>query len=197
MRRVWAALVGVILAPVRGLFRVGLRRYGRRYDYDPTYLEAMLDQAPGAFLAFSGVMMAAGYRSVAPPAAWFAAKLVGAVSEDCGPCTQLVVNMAREVGVDGRELRAVLERDADAMSPEVRAAVRFAEAIVGRTAEEDAARDEIRALWGEAGVVDLTLALSVGRVFPMTKAGLGFARECRLVQVGATPVVVRHAQLAG
>jgi hypothetical protein len=191
--RLAAALFRILFAPFRPLVLAGLRRYGRRYDYDTSYLEAVLDRAPAAFLLFSGILPIASYRSTAPASAWFAAKLVGAVSEDCGPCTQLVVNMAREAGVPGEALRAVLERDAAAMDDDVSVAVRFAEAVIGRTADEDDAREAVRARWGDGGVVDLALGIAVGRVFPMTKAGLGYAKECRLVQVGATPVVVRHA----
>ena len=182
-----------LFAPFRALAHAALRRFGRRYDYYTAYLSAMLEASAGSFLAFSLLLPASSYRSSAPVAAYFTAKLVGAVSEDCGPCAQLVVNMAREAGVAEDELRAVLEREPDRMSADARAAFRFAEALVGRTPDEDPARDAVRALWGDAGVVDLALALAVGRVYPMTKAGLGFARECRLVQVGATPVIVRHA----
>lgn len=191
--RIAAALFRVLFAPFRPLVRAGLRRYARRYDYDASYLEALVDRAPVPFLLFTGILPVASYRSTAPAAAWYAAKIVAAVSEDCGPCTQLVVNMAREHHVPDDALRAVLERDTSAMDDDVRLAVRFAEAVIGRTSDEDDARDAVRARWGDEGVVDLALGIAVGRVFPMTKAGLGFAKECRLVRIDAAPVVVRHA----
>jgi hypothetical protein len=40
------------------------------------------------------------------------------------------------------------------------------------------------------GVIDLTLALQMGRVFPMVKAGLGYAKECRRVRVDGDHVDV-------
>jgi hypothetical protein len=44
--------------------------------------------------------------------------------------------------------------------------------------------------WGEKGVIDLTFSLQLGRMFPMVKAGLGFAKECRRVTVGDKAVDV-------
>jgi len=59
---------------------------------------------------------------------------------------------------------------------------------------EDEFRDAVRAQWGEKGVIDLTLALQLGRIFPMVKAGLGYAKECRRVTVDGHNVdVVKQA----
>ena len=59
---------------------------------------------------------------------------------------------------------------------------------------EDEFRDAVRAQWGQKGVIDLTLALQMGRMFPMVKAGLGYAKECRRVTVDGQNVdVVKQA----
>jgi len=67
--------------------------------------------------------------------------------------------------------------------------------MVRRAVEaEDGFRDAVRAQWGEKGVIDLTLALQLGRIFPMVKAGLGYAKECRRVTVDGHNVdVVKQA----
>ena len=67
-----------------------LRATAERYGYDTSYLEMMLKEAPAAFFKFATVMKAASHREVVPVEAEFAAKIVGALAEDCGPCTQLV-----------------------------------------------------------------------------------------------------------
>ena len=51
-------------------------------------------------------------------------------------------------------------------------------------------RDAIRARWGEKGVIELAMALQVGRIFPMLKLALGFARECRRISVAGDQVDV-------
>ena len=76
-----------------------------------------------------------------------------------------------------------------------RSGFRFADAVARRSAdEEDEFRDAVRAQWGQKGVIDLTLALQMGRMFPMVKAGLGYAKECRRVTVDGNNVdVVKQA----
>ena len=71
-----------------------LRAFSKRYGYDASYMEMMLKESPGAFFKFVPVMKAAAHREVVPLEAAFAAKITGAVAEDCGPCTQLTVDMA-------------------------------------------------------------------------------------------------------
>lgn len=176
------------------LARTMLRAFRKRYDYDTSYLDYMLDKAPDAFFKFARINKIARYRQVVPPEAYFAAKLVGALAEDCGPCTQLVVDMALEKKVPGDQIEAILNRKSAAMNDDTVLAFRFADAVVRRSGAEDEAREAVRALWGDRGVIELTLALQIGRMFPMLKAGLGFARECRRVTVGQNNVdVVKQA----
>jgi hypothetical protein len=174
--------------------RLFLKTMARRYDYDVTYMLALLDQSPSAFAKFAKLFALARHRESAPRSAVYAAKLAGALFEDCGPCSQLVINMAREAGVAADQIEAVLTRRPEAMSPDTALGFRFAEAILRRACEEDEVREAVRAQWGEKGVIDLTLALQIGRVFPMLKAGLGYAKECRRVSIDGRSVdVVKRA----
>jgi hypothetical protein len=174
--------------------RRALRAFAGRYGYDVSYLETLLNESPSAFFKFAPLMKASAHREVVPVEASFAAKITGGLAEDCGPCTQLVVDMALEAGMAKDQIEAVLRRDPRAMSDTTRLAFRFADAVVRRATEEDEFRDAVRAQWGQKGVIDLTLALQMGRMFPMIKAGLGYARECRRVTVDGHNVdVVKQA----
>ena len=171
-----------------------LRAFRQRYSYDTSYLEMMLRESPAAFFKFAPVTKASSHREAVPAAASFAAKLVGALAEDCGPCTQLCVDMALEAGMARDQIEAVLHRDPRAMSDTTRLAFRFADAVARRSADDEEFRDAVRAQWGQKGVIDLTLALQMGRMFPMVKAGLGYAKECRRVTVDGRDVdVIKQA----
>lgn len=161
-----------------------LEAFGERYDYDVSYMEHLLDVAPIAYEEFAGLTALSLHNQAAPRNALFAAKLVGALVEDCGPCVQLVVDMAREAGMPGDQIEAVLTRAGESMDNDTAIGFAFADAIVRRIPAEDDARDAVRAQWGDAGVIDLTLSLQIGRVFPMIKAGLGYAKSCRRVRIG-------------
>ena len=171
-----------------------LRAFAKRYGYDVSYLLMMLNCSPSAFFKFAPVMKASAHREAVPIDASFAAKIVGALAEDCGPCTQLVVDMAQEAGMPKDQIEAVLRRDPRAINDATTLVFRFADAVVRRSADDDEFRDAVRAQWGQKGIIDLTLALQLGRMFPMVKAGLGYAKECRRVTVDGHNVdVVKQA----
>src|SRR5450631_4484223 len=111
-----------------------LHATSKRYDYDTSYLEMMLKESPSAFFKFASLMKAAAHREVVPVDASFAAKRVGALAEDCGPCTQLCVDMALEAGMSRDQIEAVLRRDRRAMNSDTGLGFRFADAVVRRSA---------------------------------------------------------------
>src|SRR5262249_8550752 len=111
-------------------------------SYDASYLRDVLDADPRALLAFSKAAGISNYRKDVPPAVYCAAGLVGAMAEDCGPCTQLGLDMAQRAGVDPAVLRAVVARDFEAMPEGVALAVRFAEASLRHAPAADELREE-------------------------------------------------------
>jgi hypothetical protein len=174
--------------------RRSLRAFAKRYGYDVSYLEMLLNESPAAFFNFAPLMKAAAHREAVPIEASFAAKIVGALAEDCGPCTQLVVDMALEAGMAKDQIEAVLRRDPRAMNEATALGFRFADAVARRSTDDEEFRDAVKGQWGQKGVIDLTMALQLGRVFPMVKAGLGYAKECRRVTVSGHNVdVVKQA----
>ncbi|MEH2514073.1 alkylhydroperoxidase family enzyme [Nitrobacteraceae bacterium AZCC 1564] len=176
------------------IMRRVLRAFSKRYNYDASYLEMMLDEAPSAFFEFAKIEAVSRHREVVPVEAYFAAKLVGALKEDCGPCVQLVVDMALEAGMPNNQLEAVLRGDVAAMTAPTAIAFRFAQAVEQRSPDENEYRDVVRAEWSDKGVIELTLALTISRVFPMLKAGLGYAAQCRRIAVeGQNVDVVKQA----
>jgi alkylhydroperoxidase family enzyme len=171
-----------------------LRATRKRHGYDTGYLEFLLKQSPSAFFKFAALNKAANHREVVPVDASFTARLVGVMAENCGPCTQLVVDMALKAGMPKDQIEAVLRRDPKAMNEATVLAFRFADAVVRRFTNDDEYRDAVRAEWGEKGIIDLTMTLQTSRLFPMVKAALGYAKECRRVSVDGHDVdVVKQA----
>jgi len=161
----------------------GLEQFRERYDYDVSYMKYMLKTSPNAFFKFAKIMDASKHHEAAPLEALYAAKLVGAIIEDCGPCVQLVVKMAGEAGMDAGQIKAVLKRDIETMNEDTALGFQFADTLVRRAYNADDVRDVVRTAWGDAGVIDLALALQIGRLFPMVKAALGYATTCHRVKI--------------
>src|SRR5579871_264445 len=156
---VYASLPNKEFAMRKWFARRYLQTYRNRYNYDTSYMEMVLDEAPDAFFKFAKIFGIANYRKVVPVEAMYAAKLTGAMHEDCGPCTQLVVDMALEAGVANNQIEAVLKGKCADMSDATTLGYRFAKAVCERSIAEDEARDAVRAEWGNQGVIELALGL--------------------------------------
>ncbi|MEK6806928.1 MAG: hypothetical protein AABY95_09815 [Pseudomonadota bacterium] len=167
-----------------------LNRFEREFDYDMSYGREILDADLGAFLKFGLLTPFVEHRRDVPAEAYYAAKLLGTMSEDCGPCTQLVVKMAERDGVSAEVLRAVLARKPDSLPVDAQLGYRFAEASLAHSAAADELREAVTHRWGRRGLVSLSFALVAARIFPTLKYALGHGKTCVRVSVGgqAQPV---------
>lgn len=181
---------------LRAIIAGQIGKLERRWGYDASYLKAVLKVSPASALKFALGAQAADPKA-APPEAIAAAKLAATLAEDCGPCTQIVVDMALAEKVDPAILRAVLIGDEAAMGQGAALAWRFARASLARDLESaDAARDEVVARWGEAGLVALSLSIVTARMYPTLKYALGYGRACSKVTVAGADAPVAHVSLA-
>lgn len=155
------------------------RRTGAAADY----LRHVAQVSPRTFFKFLLLGPAAGHRRRCSREMVHAARIVAARTEDCGPCVQIAVNMARRDGVDTRILQQILDGDSTSLPPEVALAVQFAQSVAERTGDDEHWRRQLLEKFSEEVIVELALAVAMARVFPTFKRGLGYARSCSLVQV--------------
>jgi hypothetical protein len=174
----------------------GVAAFERQWNYDASYLREMIDVSPRAAWLFSRATGLARYRRGVPLDAWAAAGIVAVRQEDCGPCTQLGVQMAEKAGVDPKVLRAVLTDDPDAMPPHVALAWRFARATLAHDPAADELRDAIVKRWGPEAVVSLAFAMLGARMYPTVKYAMGHGKACTRVVVGGAPVTFDHSAVA-
>jgi len=175
---------------LKWLMKRQIDAFERDYQYDASYVRYMLTADTGAFLRFARVNGLAQYRKDIPRDVLFAAKLTGALAEDCGPCTQLVVTMAEREGVAADVLRAILAGDERALSNDIALALRFTKAVLSHDPATDGLRGEVVKRWGERALVSLAFAITAGRIFPTIKYALGHGQTCRHVVVGGAPVAI-------
>ncbi len=182
---------------MKWLIRRQLTGFEKTWNYDTSYMREMADADTAAALAFAKVMAMGQYRKDVPAAPYYAAKIVAVMAEDCGPCTQLTIDMAQKDGVDPAVLRAVVARDIEAMPDDVALAVGFAEATLNHSPEADAKRDAIIDCWGKRGLVSLAFAVTAARIFPTVKYAMGHGHACmRLTVGGETRPVLRAIEKA-
>jgi hypothetical protein len=154
------------------------------WNYDAGYMLEVIDADPGAFMKFGKVLGISRYRKDVPLAPYCAAGIVAVMAQDCGPCTQLAIDMAERDGVDPAVLRAVVARDLIAMPFEVALAARFAEASLRHAPETDELREEVLRHWGKRGLISLAFAITSAALFPTLKYALGHGRACTRLKIG-------------
>jgi hypothetical protein len=172
-----------------------MKAFESQFEYDMSYARDLYDASPRAFWKFSRVLALSEHHQDVPVAAWFAAKLAATLTEDCGPCTQLVVTMAERQGVSPKTLRAILAGDTNSMPADAAFGYRFANAVLARDISgSDSLRAEIVTQWGRKALVSLALGIASSRVYPNLKYALGYGHACIRVRVaGADTPLDRHA----
>ena len=170
-----------------------LKAFGEAFDYDTGYARELVDADTGAGLALARLSAAASYRSDAPLAGWYAAKIVAAMSEDCGPCVQLSVRMAEKSGVPESDLRAIVAGDVARMCADAALGYRFASAVIARSAELDDLRAEVTRRWGGKALGALAINIVTTRAFPAMKYALGHGQACVSVDIAGYVVAAPKA----
>jgi hypothetical protein len=159
----------------------------KAWGYDAAYMHDLIEASPWAFIRF-GFVASLGHGKGAPRAAMAAAGIVGTLAGDCGPCTQISLDMAAKGGVTPEVLRAILVGDRDGMGETAALGHDFARAVLDRhLADADELRAEIERRWGKKAVVALSLALTTAQMYPTVKYGLGHGRACSRVMVAGEP----------
>jgi len=169
---------------IKWFLRRWIDRFERTWNYDASYLRDILDADPRAVRAFGKAAGLSDYRKDVPLAAYSAAAIIAVMAEDCGPCTQLGLDMAQRDGVDPAILRAVVARDMRALPEDVALAVRFAETTLRHAPEADDLREEVVRRFGKRGLVSLAFALTAARLYPTVKYAMGHGRACMRVTIG-------------
>jgi hypothetical protein len=80
-------------------------------------------------------------------------------------------------------LRALVEGNVGAAPADIALAFRYGDAVArGIPAQEW--RDQLRARWGEKGLIELAFTIATARFYPAVKRGMGYAQACERVMVG-------------
>ncbi|PZQ58866.1 MAG: hypothetical protein DI570_17110 [Phenylobacterium zucineum] len=162
--------------------------FEKTFNYDASYMRHVLRVNPASLMKFAMGTRAADH-SAAPHEALIAAGLVGTLSEDCGPCVQVGVDIAAANGVNPAVLRAIIAGDLAAMGETAALGYRFAQASLARDmATCDPLRDEIVRRWGDKALVAISLAIVQSRMYPTLKYAMGYGKTCSRVTVGGETV---------
>lgn len=168
---------------IRYVFNKILLAMQNRYDYDVRYMQDILKADLRAFLKFMRFQSMSSHSGNLPAGPLFAARIRAIIWDDCGPCTQLVVNMALEAKVSPDIVRAIIDRDLNNLPEDIALVVRFTELVLAHNPELDDLREKILDLWGKKGLITIAYSISSYRVYPALKYTLGYGKACSRINV--------------
>ena len=151
-------------------------------DVNMDYAYHLRDVAPSRLWRFSFIKVVEGRRKYTPAEAYHAAGMAAAMVEDCGPCVQIHVNLALKDGVAPDVLRSLAVRRLDKVPAPAALAFKYGDAIA-KGVMADEMRDQIRAKWGEKGLIELAFVIATARFHPAVKRGMGYGHTCERVVV--------------
>ncbi len=160
----------------------------KRTGVEAPYAYHLRDVFPSRLWRYSMIQVVGGNRKFTPADVYHAAGMAAAMVEDCGACVQIHVNLALQDGVSADVLRALVAKRLDQAPATAALGFRYGEAIAtGATADD--LREEIRAKWGEHGLIELAFTIATARFYPAVKRGMGYAHTCERVVIDnrATP----------
>lgn len=165
------------------IVRHKIRSTEKRLGVSMDYFRHMYEHAPDAYWQFTKFVPVAQYRAKLLAAPYHIARLVATRYEDCGTCLQIVVNLAKEDGIEPAILNAALSGQVEQLPESLQDVYHFAVAVVTASGDDEVYRERLRKVFGEEALVELALAIATCRVFPTLKRALGHAQSCSAVKV--------------
>jgi hypothetical protein len=165
----------------------------RTFGYDASYLHEVIDISVSAFFKFALFQAMSAHRQNVPRDAWYAARIAAALSEDCGPCTQLVVDMAVRDGMPPQAVSALLRGDLDRAGKDAEFGFRYGLAVAKNTEDASALSEKAAALYGKQALVSLAFAVACSRVYPTLKRGLGHGVACTRIKIANETIILKQA----
>jgi alkylhydroperoxidase family enzyme len=163
--------------------KAALRSFGRRYDYDVSYMEEIADaHLPAAFkLGLANPLFRHRYGFPARP--YYAAKFIATRHAGCGPCVELVIRMAEDEGVPRAALAAIAKPGAKPgqADEDMRLSAEFAYAMLEQRPNLPELSETVTQRFGKEGRIMLTAAVISGQFYPLLKRGLGYAKDCTML----------------
>ncbi|MGR8950025.1 MAG: hypothetical protein ACU84Q_18435 [Gammaproteobacteria bacterium] len=117
--------------------------FEKLWGYDATYMHEIANNDLEAITRFSLLQEFGDYRRDISREGWYTAKLLGCLSEDCGPCAQLIVQMAEADGMDSALISAIIEGKPENLCAATRLYYDHARAVLAHDIEAKNFRAEI------------------------------------------------------
>lgn len=170
-----------------------LRKSEEETGESADWMREIFAHSKSAAFKFALFLPMARHRTAVPASAYNVARIVAIKIEDCGPCTQTVVNQSLADKVAPSIIASAIGDRPEELPTDEALAFRFAEAILQKSHDLADLSDEVVQRWGKQGLIDLAFAISSTRIFPTVKRALGYGEACQLIELNGAHLPVMKA----
>lgn len=178
---------------IKFLLHRSIRKLERDFNYDAAYLHEVADISTAAALKFGLFQIMSSHVDRVPLEAYCAARIAATLSEDCGPCTQITVDMALKAGMTPGRIAALLRGDLEQAGKDAEFGFRYGIAVAQNTPDAVALAEEAAHRYGKRALVSLAYGVACARVYPALKRGLGHGVACTRISVADQTVILTQA----
>lgn len=157
--------------------------FEREWNYPMDYARELLGLGVAVLRRFMNAQAIGNYCAGISKQASYAAKILGVIAGDCGPCVQLVVDMAQRDGVPPDVLESLVAGDLEHLPADIRLPAMFARSLLARSPDLPTLRDRMRADYGTQGLVSVAFAVINASMYPVLKAALGHGDRCAKIEI--------------
>ncbi len=178
---------------IKAFLHRSVSKLEKGFGYDARYLHGVIDVSPSAFIKFGLFQIMSNHRDGAPAEAYCAARIAATLSEDCGPCTQLTVDMALAAGLDPKCIAALLRGDLEQAGKDAELGFSYGIAVSQNTPAAVTLSEEVERRYGKRALVSMAYGVACARVYPALKRGLGHGVACSKINVSDEIIVLKQA----
>lgn len=165
---------------IRRILLQVISRAETRIGVSLDYARKIAETDAGLMLRYGKIFGFLDPNRKVPVAAYHVARLRGAISADCGTCVEAEINLAKAAGVPAEIIAAALRADHAALGGDLAAVARLADAVVGAREDAPEARAHVQRAYGDAGLIELSFAMTGAALLPGIKRAMGYATTCDL-----------------
>lgn len=163
---------------LRAIFHKIINGNEKRLGVGLDYAHAIADANLGLLMRYGKIFGFLDPRKNVPADAYHIARLVGALSADCGTCVQAEINLAKNSRVDLSIIENVVRGDSETLSRVNKAVYDLSYAVTNNRIDDAEARDVLIDAFGESGVIELGFAMNGAALLPGVKRTMGYATAC-------------------
>ena len=162
---------------IRRIAHYLIRKVERRVGVTLDYVHAIAETNIGLLSRYNRIFGIVDPRKHLPTDAYHAARLRGALAADCGTCVEAEINLALAAGLSQDWMHRVLT---DQEKGDLNAVIVLTDAVVRDRIDAPDAREQVRSAYGDAGLIELSLAMNGAAFLPGVKRAMGYATACNL-----------------